>query len=178
MRPIQLLIILLFGGFAIQEEFNNIKESSIIDILGENPILILLCGIAIIYLIINTQQFICNKRVLSFIPSVLALAFIGLIFWHKQKRKSDDNSPSLFEAWTQDIGNDGGFRLEFKKNNILKGLKIDHLSSTTYWGTYQQSRDTLILNIPLDFKMGRQATLENNTFRIIDDSIKFEVSRQ
>ena len=40
-----------------------------------------------------------------------------------------DNSATLFEAYTYVSGDDGGFNLDFKTNNHLKGKLIDKFST-------------------------------------------------
>jgi hypothetical protein len=179
MRPVQLILILLFGGLTMFLEFRSIKESIISwgDLFDAIPLFVLFI-LTIAYLFVNSGQYRQHKNLRSFIPSAVGLLLLGVTAGHMWLRSHYDNSPTLFTATNYELGNDGGFSLEFKKNNHLKGKKIDHFSSTTYWGTYKKQSDTLILNIPLDFKMGRQAIFQDSILRFIDDTVKFEISGQ
>ena len=179
MRPVQIILILLFGGLTVYLEFRNIKEWTLFggDLFDAVPLLAL--GIlTVVYLFKNTRQYRQHKNILSYLPSAIGLLFLVVTAGHMLLRSHYDNSPAVFTATNYDLGSDGGFSLDFKKNNHLKGKKVDRFSSTTYWGTYKQVGDTLFLNIPLDFKMGRQAIFQDSILRFIDDTVKFEVSRQ
>jgi hypothetical protein len=179
MRPVQLILISLFGGLTVYLEFRDIQEWTLFggDLFDAVP-LFALCILTAVYLFKNNRQYRQRKNILSYLPSAIGLLFLIVTFQHMLLRSHYDNSPTLFTATNYDLGSDGGFSLDFKKNNRLKGKKIDRFSSTTYWGTYTQQGNTLVLNIPLDFKMGRQAILQDSILRFLDDTVKFEVSRQ
>lgn len=176
MRRVQLYIILFFGGLSLFLESRNIRESSIFggEIFYDIPFYTL-CIITIYYLIKNNSQFIKHRRYAAFIPATTGIVFIILIVGNMLNRSSNDKSLILFTAYNYDIGNDGGFRLDFKDNNYLKAQKIDRFSTTYYWGTYERFGDSLMLDIPLDFKMGNQAILQDSVMHIIDDTLKFYV---
>jgi hypothetical protein len=132
--------------------------------------------VLVVCLIKNRRQYKQTKSLVSFLPFIIGFALLCFTLGHKLLRSHHDKLPTLFTATNYDLGTDGGFRLHFKKGNYLLGEKIDHFRTTTYWGEYKRSGDTIILNIPLDFKMGRQAIVQNNVLRFLDDTVKFEIS--
>lgn len=177
MRPIQLILILLFGGLAFYLEFRNIKEWTLFggELLDKLPF-IMLCLVLVVCGFKNIRQFRRSKNLVSLLPLTIGFALFALILGHNLLRSHHDNSPTLFTATNYDLGTDGGFRLHFKKDDYLLGEKIDHFSTTTYWGGYKRNGDTITLNIPLDFKMGRQAVVQNNVLRFLDDTVRFDIS--
>lgn len=177
MRPIQLILILLFGGLAVYLEFRNMKEWTLFggNLLDNVPFFIL-CIVLVVCLWKNIRQFRQSKNLVSLFPFTIGLVLFALTLGHNLLRSRHDKSPTLFTATNYDLGTDGGFRLHFKKDDYLVGEKIDHFSTTTYWGEYKRNGDTIILDIPLDFKMGRQAVIQNNVLRFLDDTVKFEIS--
>ncbi len=167
----------MLGGLATYFECQDIKRWEILlgpELLKSIP-LVLLCLLTPIYLLKNNIQYQETNRFKDFTPSLTGLFFLILVFGHKIIRSNLDSSPTLFTAINYDIGNDGGFTLDFKKNNHLTGKRIDHFSETSYWGNYIKRGDTLFLNIPLDFAMGKHAILNDNTLCFIDDTVHFSV---
>lgn len=178
MRPIPIILILLFGGLTVYLEFRDIEEWTLFggDLFDAVPFYTL-CILTLVYLFKNSRQYRQHRSILTYLPSAMGLLFLMVTVGHMLMRSKHDNSPTLFSATNYDLGSDGGFTLDFKSNNHLKGKKIDRFSTTTYWGTYKQHRDTLVLDIPLDFKMGRQAVFQDSILRFIDDTVRFEVFR-
>jgi hypothetical protein len=176
MRKFQLFLVLITGGLTVYLQVRSIKGTDIfgMDIFQYFP-LIILCIITFIYFIKNLKVFKQTSDFKSLLPSGIGLAIILLTLGHALIRFNLDNSKSLFIAENYDIGSDNVFRLDFKSNNHLVGHKIDRFGSTFYWGSYIKRQDTLKLNIHLDFKMGRQAILRNDTLHFIDDTIHFIV---
>jgi len=179
MRLVQILLILFLGGSAVYLECRDIKEWSLFgsDVFEAVP-LFGLCVLTIVYLFKDGRQFQKQKNLAAFLPSVTGLLFLTATVGHMLLRTHYYNSPTVFTATNFNLGRDDVFTLDFKKNNHLKGEKIDRLSSTTYWGTYRQKKDTLILDISLDFTMGRQAVIQDSILRFIDDTVRFEVFRR
>lgn len=177
MRPVQLILISLFGGLAVYLEFRNIKEWTPFggNILDNVPFFAL-CLALVGCIFQNIRQYRRTNSLVSFLPFTMGFALFALTLAHNFLRSHHENLPTLFTATNYDIGTDGGFRLHFKKDDFLVGEKINHFSTTTYWGEYKRSGDTIVLDIPLDFKMGRQAVLQSNVLRFLDDTVKFEVS--
>jgi hypothetical protein len=178
MRRFQLFIILLAGGLTVFDEFRNIKESTMFGIeMFEFVPMILLCILTVVYLIKNINQHTDTdtRNIICLIPSLLGLLFLVLTFGHMLIRSNLDNSKTFFTATTNDVGSDGGFTLDFKTNSHLKGEKIDRFSTTSYWGSYTKLNDTIKLDIPTDFKMGRVALLKKDTLSFLDDTSHFLV---
>jgi len=176
MRGILLLLIFVFGSIAVVSEFQSIKEWTLFGGgIFEAFVLIILCILTVVFLFTDYSRFRQTRNYLSFIHSFTGLLCLGLVFGHMIIRSSKDNSKTLFEAYNENIGIDGDFTLDFKVNNHLKGTRVDHFSTISYWGSYVKRGDTLILNIPLDFQMGRHAILKGNTMQFTDDTIHFNV---
>ena len=95
----------------------------------------------------------------------------------KRERARLNNAPDIFTAYTNEIGSDGGLDLEFKSNGILKITKMDHWELSEYRGRYQMKDDTVDLDIPLEFKLGKKGVLGIDSLRFIDDTLRFEVHR-
>ena len=112
-----------------------------------------------------------------YLPAILCIASLTIIGWHQRKIKRLDKLPTIFSATTYDIGNDGGFTLEFKANGYVNAKKIDHFESTFYRGKYIQNRDSFHLSIPLDFQLGKTAIIKRDSLYIVGDTIKFFVLR-
>ena len=176
MRKLQLFFILLIGGLAVYFEFQNIKESTVLGIDPDSLSLIILGVLTFTYLYKTLMSSGETKNHKRLIPFAISLVLLIIIFGHKVVRTYLDSSTTLFTAYNQKIGNDGGLTFDFKTNNHLKGLRVDKFSETYYWGSYTKQNDTLKLSINLDFKMGRLAIIQNDSLRFIDDSTKFDIS--
>ena len=111
-------------------------------------------------------------------PLTIGAIAILAIVWHTHLRNNLDNSQTSFTAATSQIGSDGGFIIDFKKNGHLKAERQDHWSVTYYWGNYTVEKDTIQLDLSLDFKLGKQAILTNNSLQIIGDTIRFAIYKQ
>ena len=174
MKLFQIIIALLFSGLAIFGEFRNIKESTIFPTLLDTPFPIL-CTLAIIFLVINIRQYIKGKKLYSFLPVLICAAAIMPIYWHIKKRQDISRSESIFVATTYQIGSDGGFILYFKKDGNLHAERRDHWLLTKYWGHYSRNNDTVNLDIPLNFQLGKTGILTDTSLTILGDTIKFDV---
>jgi len=178
MRFFLILLALLSSGLAIFTEFRSIKESALFfDLSNSIPVFILWTS-TFIFTFLSVKGYSADKRVVSFLPSILCIIGLCVVYWHSKKRETLDDSPSVFTATTDQIGSDGGFILEFKKDGYLKAEKRDHLALTYYWGGYIQIKDTITLNLPLDFKLGKQAILTDTSLRVINDTIQFAIYRK
>jgi hypothetical protein len=175
MRQIQLFLILFSGGLSVYVEFRNITQDGFLLELLDLPYLILSILTAVL-LIINCREY-RKKKAIVYFPSIVGLLFIGLITGHILLRSHNDKSQTLFTGFSGAFGDDGGFIFDFKKNNHLVGKKFDFWHITTYRGSYRKKGDTVILSIPLDFKMGRQAVMQDSFLYFIDDTISFEISQ-
>ncbi len=176
MRIILLILLLVLGVMSVDFEFRAIQERDVFtgDITASIPFYSL-CAITLYYLIRSITDYRHHKKLVAFIPSVIGLIFMGIIFSHKVVRSNQKNYQTLFSARSDEFGTDGGLRLEFKENMVLFGEKIDRFSNTTYWGTYKQEGDSITIDIPLDFKLCKRAILQDSILYFPEDSLRFEV---
>lgn len=178
MRFYQYVFSLLIGGLALWITFKPVKEVSFFtDWLYAAPFWVLV-AITILYLFIDLRQYRSSKRIRSFLPFLLCLLILSVILWRQNRIETLDRSPTKFTATTFDIGNDGGFLLDFKMNGHLKAEKRDHWLVTFYWGRYSQHKDTLDIDLPLNFQLPKRALLNNDTLHFLGDTSKFFVIRQ
>jgi hypothetical protein len=179
MRKVQTILILIFGLLASGLEFRNIKTDTVFSIgMLEGIPLIALCILTATFIYKNSVQFRRTKNYFSFVPPFIGLVLIVTTFAHKLWRSSVDNAPTIFTATNYNLGNDGGFILDFKADKHLKAEKRDHWMVTYYWGSYEKQGDTLLIDIPLNFKMGRHAVLQDNLLSFTDDTVHFDVYRR
>lgn len=175
MKLYQAIIALLIGGLAIFIEFRSVEELTLFfDWVSSVPFFTL-CFLTLLFLLLNARKFVRNKKFTSFLPITICIISIAIIVWHKMNRSSLDNSPTKFTATTYQIGSDGGFILDFKKNGHLKAERRDHWAVTYYWGKYYEKSDTITFDMPLDFQIKRQAILTDTSLNIIGDTISFQV---
>ncbi|WP_153797448.1 hypothetical protein [Foetidibacter luteolus] len=178
MKSLTVILALASSGLAIFAEFRSIKESTLFfDWLDHIPIIIL-WTLMFIFTFLATKRFISSKHFMPFLPAMICILGLCIVYWHSAKREAIGNLRSVFTAATYQIGSDGGFILDFKKGGHLKGEKRDHWGVTYYWGNYSQNKDTVNINIPLDFKLGRQAILTDTSLCIVYDTIKFDIYKQ
>lgn len=176
MRKLQFITTAILGAFSILVEYQSLKENTVFgtELIQSVP-LTLLCILTIVYLFKSVNQYAKIKNAYAFIPFLLGVFFLLITFGHMIVRSNLDNSPTLFFATTNNIGNDGGFKLDFKKNNHLKGVKIDRFSTTFYWGSYIKLNDTIKIDLPTDFKLGKIAFLQKDTLHFVNDTIHFAI---
>ena len=177
MRPFQILIAFFFGGLVVFFEFQPFKESGIFSGLFDSLPFWVLCVLIILFLAINFRQYSNKRQIISLLPLTICVLSLSATLWHQNMREKLDDSPTNFKATTYDIGNDGGLLFDFKKNGHVKAEKRDHFSVTYYWGKYSQHQDTIHLDIPLDFKLARQALLTDDSLHFVGDTAKFIVFR-
>lgn len=175
MRPAQLILVLLFGGMAIYQEFRNVEVSGLFENFPVSLPFIILSILLLYCLWRNAGQFRKSGNLIAFLPFTMGLLLAGLTLGHYCLRAYRYNLPTVFTAWNPDLGNDGGLWLHFKKGDYLVGQRVDHFSTTTYWGDYSRKGDTIILDLPLDFEMGRRAVVQDKLLRFLDDTVKFEI---
>jgi hypothetical protein len=178
MRRFLTIILIAFSGLVIYYQFKPIKESSIFldDFFLSTFFLSATCLFTLTSLIRSIKSFKQQQRFVFFLPAIAGLASMSMVFAHRFYRSQADERQILFQAMNYDIGTDGGFTFEFKKDGYLKGLKNDRLSTTYYWGRYKRQADTLLLDIQLDFKLGRVAYVQGGKMHFKNDTTMFEVS--
>jgi hypothetical protein len=173
----QLLIAFILSVLAILTEFRSIKETTLFTQWFDAAPFLGLCGAVVIFLVVAIWRFFSKRAIFTFLLFLVCGTSLLFILWHQKKVNGLDKSPTAFTAITQDIGNDGGFRLDFKKNGHLKAEKGDHWSFTEYWGNYTRHGDTIKLDIDFDFKLGKEAIMVNDSLHFIGSTFKFYTVR-
>jgi hypothetical protein len=165
------------GGLSLYLQFKQIKEWNIFldDFLLATISLLLTSLLTIILIFTSVRHFRQHRNLFVFVPVIAGISIISVVLGHRLYREAINNHKSILQAMNYTIGSDGGFTFDFKEGGYLQGKKVDRLSTTYYWGSYIQKQDTFLLNIPLDFKLGRRAYFQNNTLYFQDDTIKFSV---
>lgn len=178
MKPTSTVIALLFGWLAIHIAFSPVYVDALFFAWMYSAPFVLLCVLTLVFLIRSIQQFfVKNEKILVFLPVVISSICILVVVIQNERREALDNSATIFRASTREIGSDGGFNLYFKENGVLKAEKQDHWAVSYYWGEYHLKNDTVELDIPLDFKLGKKAVLSGKSLLFLDDSPTFEVYR-
>jgi hypothetical protein len=181
MNFLRFCLILFLGIFLILMEFQLSKTSSVLGtwegwealpIIG----LFILTAIATKKYLYKDVKAKDSWTALSILTGVILLmTVIGhIIYVHRL----DTDNVTQFMAYTYDrqFGNDGGLILDFKRNGHLKAERRDHWAQTFYWGRYTINKDTVILDIALDFKLGKYAIFNDTTLRFLDDKAIFNVT--
>jgi hypothetical protein len=176
-RGTGVILVLLVGAGAIFAEIRPVKEYSLFFSWINSAPIVFTCIMAGVYLVLNIIGFVKQGKLASFLPFVLSLILVFVLFALIQHRETLDNAPTRFFADAAMIGNDGGTRFDFKENGHLKGERHDQWVETFYWGTYQEKNDTILLDIPLNFKLGRKALLTDSLLKFIDDTVALRVVR-
>jgi hypothetical protein len=123
MRRFLTIILITFGGLAIYYQSKPIKESSIFldDFFLSTFFLSATSLLTLTSLIRSIKSFKQQRRFFFFLPAIAGLASISMVFGHRFYRSKTDERQVLFQAMNYDIGTDGGFTFEFKKDGYLKG---------------------------------------------------------
>ena len=100
------------------------------------------------------------------------LTILGHGIWFNSIKSQE----TVFDAYNYDIGSDGGLKFEFKKGGYIFGRSIDHFSETFYFGEFSLHKDTLELNIPLDFPLSKQGYIYGDSVILFkNDPKKFYI---
>ncbi|RFS21434.1 hypothetical protein DVR12_16180 [Chitinophaga silvatica] len=176
-KPVPILLITFIGVIALRIAYLPVFHDALFFTWLYYFPFFCLCVLTIIYFLLNIKQFLRTKKIFTLLSVIIGAISIILIILQHKKRENWNNAPSIFTATTNKIGNDGGLVLQFKNNGILKATKMDHWAVTYYWGTYRLKNDTVDLDIPLDFDLGRKAVLGEKSLRFLEDTIVIEVQR-
>ena len=174
----QAIISLLIGGCAIWAELRPIRKSTLFFDWVDSVPFVFFCICTLLFLVLNTKHYFRHKQIVSFVPLLICVSAFFIIAWHKKRIESLEMSETLFTATTYQIGNDGGFIIDFKRDGRLKAERRDHWSVTYYWGNYSSKNDTINLDIPLDFKLGKKGVMTDTSLRLLDDTINFQMERR
>ncbi len=175
MRRTQIILTILICGIALILELRTTKQFALFfDWINSVP-LVGLSILSFLFLILNTRNYIKNRLVISFLPMFVSLISLFVVIYSLKSRVKQDNSKTLFKATTNSIGNDGGLIFDFKKNGHLKVERRDHWVVTYYWGKYYTQKDTVFLDISLDFKLEKKALLNDSSLIFIKDNFTFDL---
>lgn len=176
-KPVQILFISVIGGMAFRIAYLPVFHDTLFFTWLNYVPFFCLGALTIVYSFLNSRLYIQTKNLLAFLPVVIGLICVFVIIMQNKKRESWDQAATIFTARTNQIGSDGGLTLDFKSDGILKVTKMDHWAVTYYWGRYELRRDTVDLDIALDFKLGRKGVVGKDTLRFLGDTVRFEVYR-
>jgi hypothetical protein len=171
-------IALFWGIAAIYSAYLPIKHYSLFFSWIYSAPIVLLCLSALLFLTLLIRQYVKKMKTLALAPFIICLVS-GFFAYHlDERRKGLDNSDTSFKASTDKFGNDGGFYMDFKKNGHVQAERHDHWELTSYWGGYRRDKDTIYLDVPLDFPLGKKAILTDTTLQFLDDTINFRAFKE
>lgn len=175
-RP-HIITALVINGLAVTAELRPVKEQALLfGWINSAPIATIFIA-SLIFLTLNIKKYLTHKSLSCFIPLTVCVCSLFIMISYKKNRDYLDTSATSFTAHTLEIGSDGGFKFDFKKNGHLVAERMDHWKETRYWGKYYRSNDTITLDIPLNFKLGKRAILTDTSLNFIDDTIKFNAHK-
>jgi hypothetical protein len=170
-----LLIAVCFAGLAIYTEFRTIKTDTWFFNWANYAPLVILWAITLTLLVITMRYFLVGKNLFGAVPVLICIGSLAAIYWHKKEMERIKHLPTIFVATTRQIGSDGGFLLDFKKDGFLRAERRDHGILTWYVGKYHTTRDTIIIGIALDFKLGKKAVIKGDSLFFVNDKMRFAI---
>jgi hypothetical protein len=178
MRYYQIIIGLFCGILAIYSAYLPIKHYSLFFSWIYSAPIILLCLTALVFLVLLIRQYVKGVRSFALVPFIICLVSAFFAYYLDERREGLDRSDTSFKASTDRFGDDGGFYMDFKKNGHVQAERHDHWEFTSYWGGYRRDKDTIYLDIPLDFPLGKKAILTDTALRFLDDTIIFRAFKE
>jgi hypothetical protein len=174
----RLIFILVVGGLATYLELKPIKHWNLWPLGTDNVLMWFFVFATLIFTLgwlpRSLQLYKHEKKFTHLVTPLAGLVMILIVLGHNIRHNVIANSKSVYEAYNYDIGSDGGLKFEFKEGGHLLGTRVDRFSETFYAGTFRQKQDTLLLNIVLDFQIGRHAYIYKDTLMLFkDDTTKF-----
>lgn len=177
LKPLQVLLVLVVGTIALRIAYLPVVHDMLFFSWTYQVPFFCLGVLTIVYCLLNIRKYLDAKQLLGLTPLTIGIVAILLVVIQQRKRSNWDKAFIIFTASTTQIGNDGGFSLNFKREGIVKATKMDHWSVTYYWGKYRLEKDTVYLDVPLDFELGKIAVLEKDALRFLGDTLVFRVYR-
>jgi hypothetical protein len=174
MKVRTLIILLVTGGLAVWFELQPIYRYGLTEIQGRTVSLYILCILLFIATIRAVIRFRRLKKISTFIPPAVGLVSLLIVIFHARWRSDLENSPSIMLAHTSAFGTDGGLALEFKKDNHVVAELRNRIDLTRFWGRYQIKQDTVYLDLPVDFNLGKKGILADNRLLMIDSKVSFK----
>jgi hypothetical protein len=178
MRNFQIVIWLFLGILAIYSAYLPVKHYSLFFSWIYSAPFILLCLSALVFLVFLIRQYVKEVKPIALMPFIICLVSGFLAYYLNERRASLDDSDTSFKASTDKFGNDGGFYMDFKKNGYVQAERHNHWELTSYWGKYRRDKDTIYLDVPLDFPLGKKAILTDTTLRFVDDTVIFRAFKE
>jgi hypothetical protein len=178
MRYLQIAIGLFLGILAIFSAYLPVKHYSLFFSWIYSAPIVLLCLSALVFLVFLIRQYIKEVKPVALVPFIICLVSGFFAYYLEGRREGLDHSDTSFKASTDKFGDDGGFYIDFKKNGHVQAERHSHWELTSYWGGYRRDGDTIYLDIPLDFPLGKKAVLTDTTLRFLDDTVIFRAYKE
>ncbi|WP_153042699.1 hypothetical protein [Rufibacter ruber] len=175
MKRTSFKITLFLGICCSLIQFRSIKPNLWLEeVLFTIPFLIL-CILAVAYLINDTRRYDDGDGVVSYLPSCTAILFISVIFIHIYHRSSKGFGKTSFIATNEQFSH--GLEIDFKANQNLKITQYHKFGETEYFGGYSISGDTVFLDINTDFQLGDKAILTDDTLYFKKQKLAFSIRK-
>ena len=133
-----IILTLCFGVTAINFEFGR-QELGLFDELKQIPFVIL-CILTILLAIVDYKSFRTRKTFLNFLPTFLAVLFLGMTIY----KKIINNKRTVLKVVNQS-GAKNVLEFDFKKNNNYVLTEVNLLGQDVYYGKYKRNGDTIYL---------------------------------
>lgn len=161
-------LITIIGALAVWKEWQPVKVETLWKPDMASIAMGLLYLVTFIVLIMAIRQWKKGHGKAAFTACGVALAFIALIWGQRWALIAREAEPDVFSARAEGVGGDGALYLSFKKGHYVTAQKQDQWTQTFYRGSYSRQGDTLELDIPLDFPLGKRAVIEGDTLRFLN----------
>ncbi|MBS1744799.1 MAG: hypothetical protein JST21_01375 [Bacteroidetes bacterium] len=142
LRIILIILTLCFGIAAINLEFGR-QELGLFDELKQIPFVIL-CILTILLTIVDYKSFRTTKTFLNFLPTFLAVLFLGVTIYKKIIRNNINNERTVLKVVNQ-AGAKNVLEFDFKKDNNYVLTEFNLLGRDVYYGKYKRNSDTVYL---------------------------------
>ena len=142
LRIILIILTLCFGIASIKHEFGR-QEFGLFDEFKQIPF-VTLCILTILLAIVDYKFFRTRTSFLNFLPTFLALLFLGVTVYKKIIRSNIDNERTFLKVVNQ-AGATNVLEFDFKKNNNYVLTEFNLLGRDVYYGKYKRHSDTIYL---------------------------------
>ena len=142
LRITLIILTLSFGIASINHEFGR-QELGLFDELKQIPF-VTLCILTILLAIVDYKYFRIRKTFLNFLPTFLAVLFLGVTIYKKIIRNNINNEETVIKVVNQ-AGATNVLEFDFKKNNNYVLTEFNLLGRDVYYGKYKKNSDTIYL---------------------------------
>jgi hypothetical protein len=139
-KYILILVFLAYGAYTIVQE-NNKSDISFFErvlLFGLYYFVCLALGIALIRA--WYKCYLSNRRIISLLPILLPVLFLGVMLFIVLERKIKEGKPVFFEASSYD-----GVTLELRTDSTYRIKNYGLRDGRSYYGKFNFSGDTIIL---------------------------------